>query len=239
MNETVTKGIVLRAINHKESDKLITIFSLDFGKITALLKGVNKMTAKLKFAGQPFCFAEFTLVKKGDLFIVVNASEIESFFGLNNDFNKLSAGFAILETAQQFDEEKNTGLLVQILKALKFLCYEIVEPKIVLIKYFLEVLKLSGYGLNMERCQNCGGAFNTHILIDVDFGNFVCGLCRTSASIELSLNEHAILKLIDKTDFNKIGTIKAKPAVLNSLVKALSANFCARFGCELKSLKNI
>ena len=59
-----TDALVLRASDYGENDKIVTLFSLQYGKISAALKGVKKAGAKLKFAAQPFCFAEYVLAKK-------------------------------------------------------------------------------------------------------------------------------------------------------------------------------
>ena len=64
MDDLKYKGIVLAARDHKEKDKLVTLFTLEQGKITALLKGVKAPKAKLAFAAQLFCFGEFLLVTR-------------------------------------------------------------------------------------------------------------------------------------------------------------------------------
>ena len=46
--ERIEKGIVLRAINYQESDKILTIFTADEGKIVAKLKSCRQPKAKLK-----------------------------------------------------------------------------------------------------------------------------------------------------------------------------------------------
>ena len=73
-------GIVLNSIQYKEKDKLIHIFTVELGNITASLKGVVSAKAKLKFAGQPFCFAKFDLTKSHDFFVVKNVELIDNFF---------------------------------------------------------------------------------------------------------------------------------------------------------------
>ena len=42
MEELKTKGIVIKAIDYKDSDKLVTIFSPDLGLIRARARGVKK-----------------------------------------------------------------------------------------------------------------------------------------------------------------------------------------------------
>jgi len=77
-----TEAIVLQAIDYKDDDKLLTLFSPTLGKITAGIRGVKKPKAKLAFSAQPFCFAEYILAEKGGRYTVTNAYLHESFFSL-------------------------------------------------------------------------------------------------------------------------------------------------------------
>ena len=121
--ERIEKGIVLRAINYQESDKILTIFTADEGKIVAKLKSCRQPKAKLKFAGQPFCFAEWTLVQKGEHCIVANALEIESFFDISLNYDKLIVASCLLEMCDYVlnPEEPSGALFVELLKCLKML----------------------------------------------------------------------------------------------------------------------
>ncbi len=237
--ELITKSIVLRARNYRESDKILTLFSLEAGKITATLRGCNKPNAKLKFAGQIFCFGEFGLVRTGDNWTVTNVSEIESFFDISKDYDRLSAGACILEICDIIlnNGEAVPSLFVLVLKALKILSFEDVKPQTVLIKFLLDVFRITGYELQLNKCQNCGGAFNTHILLSWNSGSLICGLCRDNNCLDVSLPEWTILKMINQTEYDRLKSIRTKEGVLESLIRILSANFSERFQFTLKSLK--
>ena len=61
MEDIEVTGIVLNSMPYKEKDKLIHIFTVELGTITGILKGIASPKAKLKFAGQAFCFGKFHL----------------------------------------------------------------------------------------------------------------------------------------------------------------------------------
>ena len=63
--EIKVDALVLRTADFGENDKMLTLFSLQRGKLSAAAKGVRKAGAKLRFAAQPFCFAEYVLAEKG------------------------------------------------------------------------------------------------------------------------------------------------------------------------------
>ena len=54
MDERV-KGIVLRARDYKESDKILTLLTFEKGKISVKARGAKKAKSKLKAFCQPFC----------------------------------------------------------------------------------------------------------------------------------------------------------------------------------------
>ena len=87
MEEIKTKGVVLKAVDFKDSDKIVTIFSADFGLIKARVRGVKKAKEKLAFAVQPFAFVEFVLTAKGGFYTVINATSIDQFFNVTLDFD--------------------------------------------------------------------------------------------------------------------------------------------------------
>ena len=70
-------ALMLRAVDYNENDKILTLLTAEKGKISAGIKGVKKAAAKLKFAAQPFCFAEYVLSSRGDKHTVINATECE------------------------------------------------------------------------------------------------------------------------------------------------------------------
>jgi DNA repair protein RecO (recombination protein O) len=71
--EIKSNAIVLKSIDYNENDRLLTLFTAEKVKLTAGIRGVRKKGAKLTFASQPFCFAEYILVQKGDKSMVKTA----------------------------------------------------------------------------------------------------------------------------------------------------------------------
>ena len=82
MEEIKVRGIVIKATDYKDSDKLVTIFSAELGLIKARARGVKKAKAKLAFAVQPFAFIEFLLTEKGGFYTIINATSIDQFFNV-------------------------------------------------------------------------------------------------------------------------------------------------------------
>ncbi len=91
MKTIQTMALVLKTCNMNDNDKLVTLFSPDHGRLTAVGKGVRSHKHKDFAALQPFCFANVTLnCKQGGLFTVTATEVADSFFDLRSDVLKVS-----------------------------------------------------------------------------------------------------------------------------------------------------
>ena len=95
--EEKTQGLVLKLIDYKDADKLASIFTLDYGVVTAKFVGVKKEKAKLKAVAQPFTFADFNFTTRANNRVVAGANLIDSFYNLMTDYNKTICGYVVLD----------------------------------------------------------------------------------------------------------------------------------------------
>ena len=121
--EVKTDAIVLKTVDYKDNDKILTLFSPSLGRITAGAKGVKKPKAKLSFSAQPFCFAEYILAEKGGRYTVTGAYLHESFFSLRCDIVRFYAACAMAEVCLTvlYENEKHEGLFIALIEGLKAL----------------------------------------------------------------------------------------------------------------------
>lgn len=172
-------ALVLRAADYNENDKILTLFTAEYGKISAGIKGVKKAGAKLRFAAQPFCFAEYILSRKGERYTVTGASECESFYELRTDINKFYAACAALEAAGAltFDGAENAVIFSELLKTLSAMCTG--NEAEALLRFLSLALKFSGYGYSAGDCAVCGASLKDAQKLCFDFrsGGFTCASC--------------------------------------------------------------
>ena len=147
--EEKVKGIVLSGINISENDKILKIFTIEKGTISAKIKGVKKAGAKLKFASEPFCFAEFILINRNEFYTVIGATLIDSFYSIREDIKKYYAGAVVLEFIKCFAKENiiATKLFLCAVETLKKISYE-KDWAVALVKFLLVGLNCVGYALN-------------------------------------------------------------------------------------------
>lgn len=181
--EVIVNALVLKATDYGENDKILTLLTSERGKITAGIRGVKKAAAKLKFAAQPFCFAEYVLSKNGERYTVVNATESESFYELREDINRFYAAASVLETAcaLTYEGEDCAEVFKAAVNALTGLCSG--GGADVLTEYLAFLLKFSGYGISAGNCARCGAVLTKtdRLKFDLNAGSFICGECGDGA----------------------------------------------------------
>ena len=181
--ESKVDALVLRTANYGEADKMITLFSLQKGKISAAAKGVRKAKAKLAFAAQPFCFAEYVLASRGERNTVVSAAATDGFYALREDIGKFYAAACVtgLCDALLLDGIVNEELFLRAVSALREMCEG--DEAAALIGFFLHALALSGYEVQLSACAGCGAVLEGRCWFDAADGCFYCADCARGAGV--------------------------------------------------------
>lgn len=241
MQTQIVKGIVLSSCDYKERDKLVELFSLELGKITAVLKGCKAPNAKLKFAFQQFCFAEFSIIKNGKYYQIVDAKLIDSFFDLTTDLSTYYLSSLAIEVASlsvQY-EEQNPKLFLLVLNALKYICYDGLPAHLVTAKFVEDVLQILGYKISFDKCSNCSMPYYGNVFLNLDSGEFVCSSCKSAQTSKISNQAFALLKILSNTPYERLGTVKIAQAVAKEGIVAICKNLEHRLLRVIHSVKFI
>jgi DNA repair protein RecO (recombination protein O) len=144
------KGLVINVMVYGECDKLITVYSYEWGKVQTLVPSAKKITAKLAFATELLTESEFVVFNNhysARRSKVIGASIIQNNTGVKVDFNRNLYALYVAEVSNKlssfnFKNVEKYNLIARVWEILGICKY----PKRVLIAFFLRFLKLSGYG---------------------------------------------------------------------------------------------
>lgn len=231
-----TTAIVIGVVDYKEKDKLVTLFSLELGLLTASLKGVKSNSAKLKYAGQPFCFGEFELVRNGTKFTILSVSIIDQFYDLTTDYDHFMEASLMVKMLPTIlkDDSVADSLFLTTIKLLKVLTYEKVDGRLVLIKFMLSAFTYSGYRLNFEGCSDCGKPFTHDKYLDINLGNFVCSRCAGVTSKLLPQDVFTTLGQVEECEEENIPQLESNN--LTNALNVLITTFYYIYGVKLTDL---
>ncbi len=142
-----TDGIILKESPLGENGKLLTIFTRDYGKVTAAAKGVKKPGSSLVHISQLFSYSKLELYKgNSSLFTLTGGELIDEFSGLGASYERLEvAGFIskiLLKVIQEDLPEED--ILRLLLNSLYLLSKGKREPEFIRCVFSLKLLQYEG-----------------------------------------------------------------------------------------------
>lgn len=174
-----TEALVIREMNVGESDRLVTLFTRDYGVIRAFASGAKSIRSKKGAATALLTYSSFTVLKKKDTFKIYEAVPIRSFFSLGGDIELLAIEQYFCELAAVFAPSgaENRELLRLILNSLHFLTTEKLYPP--LVKAITELRTAAGAGFmpGLIACEGCGKYEDDVMYFDIHDGRLYCKDC--------------------------------------------------------------
>ena len=210
MEEKVS-GIVVGGVNYGENDKILSVFTLEQGVVSAKIKGVKKAGAKLKFVAEPFCFAQIIFSKNGKMRTVINASLIDSFYPLRIDLTRYFCGGTVVEYVKKFVKESilSPDLFILTANTLKQLAYGDLAPEGVLVDFLIKALAFSGYALKSDGCFTCNKPIPDRVYFDYVYGGFFCEDCKTQDCREINPDTYLTIQECEKGNIpNSLSAVK-------------------------------
>jgi DNA repair protein RecO (recombination protein O) len=99
-----TDVICLRTYDYGEADKILHLFSPEYGRISAIAKGVKKANSKMSGASEVLNLSEVQLTKGKNLDVLCQYQPRETFIGVRSDLLKLAYALLMAELV-----DRNTG----------------------------------------------------------------------------------------------------------------------------------
>lgn len=184
-----TKGLVLREVNYKESDKILTVLTAEEGKLTVSARGCRKKSSTTAAACQLLVWSEFTLYEYQGRWAVKEAVTERQFSGVRSDLEKLSIASYFAEVTEALAEEgqTETGLLALTLNSLHALEKLHLPQALIKTAFEWKAMALAGYEPMADGCAVCGAAEPEEPRISLNAGVLHCAACRGGAGEGISM----------------------------------------------------
>ena len=179
MNLIKTTGIVIKEIDFKDNDKIITILTKDLGKISAMVKGAKKTNSPYLASSQYLVYSEFVLFQGKTFYHVNSTTVLDTFYDLRVDYDKLNYAFdmtKLLFTVCQ-ENEKCEEVLKLFLNVLFFLKEGKKNPKLLLNIFKLRLLNCIGYRPYLKNCFKCNKEIEDKYYYSVRDKGMICENC--------------------------------------------------------------
>lgn len=178
---SVVKGVILRATDSKESDKILTVLT-ENGKLTVIAKGARSRKSRVTACTQLLAYSELTVSESRGWQYLAEGSSIELFEGVRGDIELLSAAsyFAELSEAVAPEDSESGEVLSLLLNALYALGTLRRPVGLVKAAFELRLMSVSGFEPLADACAYCGRAEPEEAMLDVRNGVVCCKGCGRS-----------------------------------------------------------
>jgi DNA repair protein RecO (recombination protein O) len=176
------QGFVLRNRPLGETDRLITCFTLEHGRIAGVAKGAGKLRSRFGSSLQPLSLIRLMLFGKEtrSLYRIDHTDILVSFQALRDDWERLRPALYAVDLVDALLAEADPQ--PRVFALLHRLLTSMAQGKTANIEVWLRVfearlLTLVGYGPLLERCVICHRMATASGAVSPDLGGYVCTTC--------------------------------------------------------------
>jgi len=153
-----TAAFVLRVLDYGESDRIVTFYTEDFGKLKGIAKGAKRSRRRFANALEPFSCLEILFSRRGrdGLALIEDSTPICHYASLRADLERTLIASYLIDLTDQFTlEGKRQADIYRLLAG--FLDLVAQGPALESLWRFFELrlLKLTGYEPVLDRCLAC------------------------------------------------------------------------------------
>lgn len=181
MADLTLRGMVIRTVDYRDNDRILTLFTAESGRVDAKARNCRKATSPLLACTQPFTYGEYQLFYRNNKYIIDQGEVLESFYPLREDVEKYAAASLCaalcLEGVQA--EESSEAIFSLLYHTLSFLTYGDGDPGDLSAAFLIRFLSLSGFRPAITQCAVCGRDMRADPTIRFlpDRGGAVCAAC--------------------------------------------------------------
>lgn len=233
------EGIVIRTSHYGEANKVVTLYTREWGKVGVMAVGAKKPNSRLAAVTQPFTYGYF-LVKKGSgLGNLQQGDIISSMRSIKEDiFLTAFASYIIDLTDKCTDERKPNPFLFELLYQTLNFMNEGYDPEILSNIYEMKMLNSLGLYPVLNQCSVCGNT-EGEFSFSIREGGFICHRCLDKDPYHFKISQATVklLRLFYYLDISRLGNISVKDETKKELKTIISAYYDEYSGLNLKTKK--
>jgi DNA repair protein RecO (recombination protein O) len=233
------EGIVIRTTDYGETNKIVTLYTREWGKVGAMARGAKKPNSRLSSITQLFTHGYFLIQRGTGLGSLQQGETVSSIRSIGEDIFLTAYASYIVELTDKCTEEKKPNpyhfeLLLQTLHYMN----EGYDPDILMNIYEMKMLNVLGLYPILNQCSVCGST-DGHFSFSIREGGFICHRCLDKDPYHLKITPAAVklLRLFYYFDLSRLGSISVKDETKAELKKVISAYYDEYSGLHLKSKK--
>ena len=207
-----TQGLVLRETVYRDADKLLTVLTRDYGKMTVKARGVRRAGSRLKAPCQLLAYSTFTVFVYRGMSTVNEAQTVELFPELRQDLERLSLAIYFAQVAEVLSQEDvpTPELLSLTLNGLYALSRLGKPQALVKSAFEFRAACQAGYTPELSGCRDCGQADALGFVLQD--GCLVCSQHAGPAAQPLTPGALAAMRHIASCPLGQLFAFRLSPA---------------------------
>ena len=213
MNLYKTEAIILKDYDLGEQDKIVVLYSRQYGKARAIAKGARRIKSRFACLIQPPSYNSLLVYKnrKGSLDIIRECVAKYQFLKIKKDLVRFAYVCYLIELVEKLTEqgESQSSLFGMLLRSL-FLLESIPKCSLSLLveSFQLKLLDILGFRPHLKGCINCGKKVSSisYFYFSSTLGGVLCQNCKSIDGRRISLSREAVL-LMRRLLFSKFEEI--------------------------------
>lgn len=151
------EAVVLRHADWGEADRILTLYTREYGKLRAVAKGARKMRSRKAGHLEPFTRITVQLARARDLPIVTQVETLDAYLPLRDDLLLMGYASYAMELLDRFtyDEEGGNPTIFRLLTETLARLAGRTEPWLALRYYEMRLLDSLGFRPQLFVCSNC------------------------------------------------------------------------------------
>jgi len=231
------EGIILRGIPYGESNKIVTLFTREGGKMTAMARGAKKPASRLAAVTQPFTHGSFLIRTGRGMGTLEQGEPIDSMRHIREDLEATAYASYVVELIDKLTEDNQRiagiyGLLYEALHAIN----EQYDPEAIALFVEWKMLPIAGIHPILHQCANCGATEGEFAFSFMQIG-FICHRCFhvDKHSIRISPSQLKLIRTFYTVPINRVGNLTLKKTTKNFMKKLVRTIYDEQVGIRLKS----
>jgi DNA repair protein RecO (recombination protein O) len=238
-----TSGIVLRRISFSETDRIVTLYTRERGKLSAIAKGARKPISRLSGATETLAYGRFQLAEGKNLDVITQVEVKESFPVIRSDIKRIAYASYVVELIDKFvDEREANSSIFDLLLSTLYLLERPNEPEKIIRSFELKFMKLAGYQPALDRCARCGQIYKgVNCQFSPSMGGIVCENCGPlpEDAIEISWEAAKAMQALIFANPPELERMEISSFLMDQIGRVMRWYIRYRLDGELKSLEFI
>lgn len=215
------EAIVLRYINWGEADRLIWIFSKEYGKLRAVAKGVRKARSRKAGHLEPFTRVSLLLARGKEIPLVTQVETLDAYLPIREDLLRITCGLYLVELLDRFTYEEGANIPIYTLLADSLTrLSQAVDQDLVARYYEIRLLDYLGFRPQLFKCAQCGAEIKPeNQYFSALQGGALCPQCgpTINGSRPISLLALKYLRHFQRSSFKEAARAALTPALNHEL----------------------